>query len=197
MKQLPQEFENRMKILLGDEFEDFQKSFDEPPVRAFRVNTDKTSLEDFEKINPFGGEKIPYVPNGFYFDYDGICTINFAYTSDDIIYYSDLIKVSVSLDKNEVVSVDCTGYLMNHKKRDVPEDIISVETAKQSISEVLSVKDRKTAFIPMNDGSEVFTYEFLCNDKNGNDVLVYINAVTGDEADIKLLLYSDNGTLTR
>lgn len=133
----------------------------------------------------------------YYFDYDGICTINFAYTSDDIIYYSDLIKVSVSLDKNEVVSVDCTGYLMNHKKRDVPEDIISVETAKQSISEVLSVKDRKTAFIPMNDGSEVFTYEFLCNDKDGNDVLVYINAVTGDEADIKLLLYSDNGTLTR
>ena len=133
----------------------------------------------------------------YYFDYDGICTINFAYTSDDIIYYSDLIKVSVSLDKNEVVSVDCSGYLMNHKKRDVPVDIISVDTAKQSISEVLSVKDRKTAFIPMNDGSEVFTYEFLCNDKDGNDVLVYINAVTGDEADIKLLLYSDNGTLTR
>ena len=47
MKQLPQEFENRMKILLGDEFEDFQKSFDEPPVRAFRVNTDKISLEDY------------------------------------------------------------------------------------------------------------------------------------------------------
>ena len=72
MKQLPQEFENRMKTLLGDQFEYFKKSFDEPPVRAFRVNTDKISLEDFEKINPFGGEKIPYVPNGFYFDYDGI-----------------------------------------------------------------------------------------------------------------------------
>ena len=72
MKQLPQEFENRMKTLLGDEFEDFKKSFDEPPVRAFRVNTQKISLEDFEKIDPFGGEKIPYVPNGFYFDYDGI-----------------------------------------------------------------------------------------------------------------------------
>ena len=70
MKQLPQEFENRMKTLLGDEFEDFKKSFNEPPVRAFRVNTDKISLEDFEKINPFGGEKIPYVPNGFYFDYE-------------------------------------------------------------------------------------------------------------------------------
>ena len=51
MKELPVEFENRMKTLLGDEFEDFKKSFNEPPVRAFRVNTDKISLEDFEKIN--------------------------------------------------------------------------------------------------------------------------------------------------
>ena len=87
MKQLPQEFENRMKILLGDEFEDFQKSFDEPPVRAFRVNTDKISLEDFEKINPFGGEKIPYVENGFYFDYDGIG--NHPYHHAGMIYIQE------------------------------------------------------------------------------------------------------------
>ena len=51
MKQLPIEFENRMKTLLGDEYDAFIKAFDEPPVRAFRVNTDKISLEDFEKIN--------------------------------------------------------------------------------------------------------------------------------------------------
>jgi len=145
-------------------------------------------------LNKFGYGSMK---ESYYFDSDGICTINFAYTSDDIICYPDLIKVSVSLDKNEVISVDCTGYLMNHKKREVPKDIISIKTAKQSISEVLSVKNHQTAFIPMNDGNEVFTYEFLCNDKDGNDVLVYINAVTGDEADIKLLLYSDNGTLTR
>lgn len=87
MKQLPQEFENRMKTLLGDEFEDFKKSFDEPPVRAFRVNTDKISLEDFEKINPFGGEKIPYVENGFYFNYDGIG--NHPYHHAGMIYIQE------------------------------------------------------------------------------------------------------------
>ena len=87
MKQLPQEFENRMKTLLGDEFEDFKNSFDEPPIRAFRVNTDKISLEDFEKINPFGGEKIPYVPNGFYFDYDGIG--NHPYHHAGMIYIQE------------------------------------------------------------------------------------------------------------
>ncbi len=72
MKQLPEEFENRMRTLLGDEFDDFIKSYDEKPIRAFRVNTDKISIDDFEKLNIFSNEKIPYVENGFYFDYDGI-----------------------------------------------------------------------------------------------------------------------------
>ena len=55
--------------LLGDEYDDFLKSYDEKPVRAFRVNTDKISLEAFQKLNIFSNEKIPYVENGFYFDY--------------------------------------------------------------------------------------------------------------------------------
>ena len=87
MKQLPVEFENRMKILLGDEFEDFKKSYDEPPVRAFRVNTDKISVEDFEKINPFPTSRIPYVENGFYFEYDGIG--NHPYHHAGMIYIQE------------------------------------------------------------------------------------------------------------
>ncbi len=72
MKKLPLQFEDRMKTLLGSEFEDYKKALETPPVRAFRVNTNKISLSDFEKINVFSNEKIPYVENGFYFDYDGI-----------------------------------------------------------------------------------------------------------------------------
>ena len=87
MKQLPIEFENRMKTLLGEEYEAFIKAFEEPPVRAFRVNTDKISLETFEKINHFSNEKIPYVENGFYFDYDGIG--NHPYHHAGMIYIQE------------------------------------------------------------------------------------------------------------
>lgn len=66
MIQLPEKFESRMKSLLGDGFEAYLKSLEEEPVKAFRVNKDKISLEEFEKINPFSKEKIPYVKNGFY-----------------------------------------------------------------------------------------------------------------------------------
>lgn len=68
MKQLPQNFVKRMRLLLADEYELYEKAINEPPVKAFRVNTDKISLSDFEKINPFGDRKIPYVENGYYLD---------------------------------------------------------------------------------------------------------------------------------
>lgn len=87
MKQLPLEFQERMKKLLGAEYEDFLKSYDEKPVRAFRVNTDKISVADFEKLNVFSDNKIPYVENGFYFDYDGIG--NHPYHHAGMIYVQE------------------------------------------------------------------------------------------------------------
>ena len=72
MKELPIKYKERMIKLLGDEFELYEKALSEPPVRGFRVNTDKISLEDFQKVNIFSKEKIPYVENGFYLDYDKI-----------------------------------------------------------------------------------------------------------------------------
>ncbi|MBQ6936782.1 MAG: RNA methyltransferase, partial [Clostridia bacterium] len=50
----------------------YKASLEEEPVRSFRVNTDKISLEDFDKIDVFNTEKIPYSPTGFYFDYEKI-----------------------------------------------------------------------------------------------------------------------------
>lgn len=70
MKDLPIAYKNRMTSLLGEEFADYEKALNETPVKGFRVNTEKISLEDFEKINIFGSEKIPYVKGGYYLDYE-------------------------------------------------------------------------------------------------------------------------------
>ncbi len=72
MKDLPNAFVKRMKELLKHEYTDFEKALNEKSVRAFRVNTDKLSVCDFEKLNAFQVEKIPFVENGFYFEYDKI-----------------------------------------------------------------------------------------------------------------------------
>ena len=53
MKQLPKEYESRMKQLLGEDFENYLNELQNPPVKAFRVNTDKISMEDFLLVNDF------------------------------------------------------------------------------------------------------------------------------------------------
>ena len=53
MKELAREYTERMKKLLGSSFDDYENALNLPPVRAFRVNTDKISVEAFENINVF------------------------------------------------------------------------------------------------------------------------------------------------
>lgn len=84
---LPIDFTKRMKELLGEEYGKFEASYSEDPVRSFRINTNKISKENFEKINPFGGEKIPYAENGFYFSGDGIG--NHPYHHAGMIYIQE------------------------------------------------------------------------------------------------------------
>ena len=84
---LPVDFKNRMKELLGDEYESFEASYSDTPVRSFRVNKNKIGAEEFKNINPFGGEKIQYAENGFYFSCDGIG--NHPYHHAGMIYIQE------------------------------------------------------------------------------------------------------------
>ncbi len=87
MKELPLKYKERMEALLGEDFKEYEKALSEAPVRAFRVNTDKISTEDFSKINIFSTEKIPYVENGFYLNYDKIG--NHPYHHAGMIYVQE------------------------------------------------------------------------------------------------------------
>ena len=79
----------------------------------------------------------------------------------------------------------------------MPPASVSAEEAAKGTAETLTVKDMSLAVIPSPYGTECFTYELLCEDGYGQDVLVYKDVVTGKEDDILILLYSDGGTLTK
>ncbi len=87
MKELPIEYYERMQKLLGEEFDNYINTLKDSPVRGFRVNTDKITLEDFKKINIFSNDNIPYVENGFYFDYNKIG--NHPYHHAGMIYIQE------------------------------------------------------------------------------------------------------------
>lgn len=64
--QLPSIFAERMKNLLGDEFEQFMKSYEQSPHAGLRVNTLKISMEQFDELAPFDMRPIPWCGTGFY-----------------------------------------------------------------------------------------------------------------------------------
>lgn len=128
---------------------------------------------------------------------DGICTINFAYRDGEYICYPDLIKISVSLENGKILSADCRGYVMNHKARTHPTPALTAIEAQKKVSPLLTVTDTRLAVIPTESAGERTAYEFHCKNSEGAEFLVYINTVTGYEDDILLLLYSDDGILTK
>lgn len=65
---LPKAFEEKMKGLLGEEYDAYLECFDEPRHYGLRVNTNKISVEQFMNIAPWPLEPIPWISNGFYYD---------------------------------------------------------------------------------------------------------------------------------
>ena len=137
----------------------------------------------------------PSMKSSYYEVADNIATINYAYQQDGVIMYPDLIKVKIALDNCEVVGFESQGYLMCHKEREIPSDVISEEAARQKVGEHLSVEKVQMAFIPLESKREVFCYE-LSGTLGNRNFLIYVNAKTGGIEKILLLIESENGILT-
>lgn len=133
----------------------------------------------------------------YYVIYNNICTIQYAYSKDHVVYYSDLIKVSVAMDTGEIVEYHANHFLMNHKDRQVQTPVISELSARQQVSDNLTIESARMAVIPTTRDEEPLCYEFLCRGQNNEQVLVYINSETGMEEQILILIETDNGTLTQ
>lgn len=64
---LPQDFLDRMKDMLGDEFQAFVDSYDNEKYQALRVNPLKADKEEFLAKAPFSLTPVPWAENGFYY----------------------------------------------------------------------------------------------------------------------------------
>lgn len=133
----------------------------------------------------------------YYFTDDGICTINFSAMQDNIVLYPDLIKVSVSLENGKILSFDATGYVSNHTERNSPDFQLNLNDAKSKISNELTIIDTRVCVIPTEWKTEQYCYEIHCKTQKGQELLVYIDCITGQEDNILILLYSDDGVLTK
>ena len=68
MTELPEAFKEKMKNLLGTEYEAFLESYEKERVQGLRLNPGKTDEKEFLAKVPFHLTKIPWAREGYYYD---------------------------------------------------------------------------------------------------------------------------------
>lgn len=86
---LPGAFVEKMQGLLGTEFDDYIKCYDEKRLYGLRVNTRKISVEEFKRICPFEIEPIPWIENGFYYDGEHVQAAKHPYYFAGLYYLQE------------------------------------------------------------------------------------------------------------
>lgn len=128
---------------------------------------------------------------------NGICYINFIYLDHNVRIYPDLIQVGIAADTGKVTFFQATGYLNNHRSDRSLTASLSQEEARNLLSVDLKPEGTgQLCVIPSPGKHEILCYEFQATGSNGKRYLCYINANTGVEENIFLLLEDENGVLT-
>ena len=161
--------------------------YDENISKDEAVNIAKTFLEKRDFAN---------MKETYYMDTNNIQTINFAYEQNGIIMYPDLIKVKVAMDNGEVLGIESTGYLNSHNEnRNITEPKITEEQARAQIRDNYEITSCNLVIIPTEWKTEILCWE-IKGKTDENEFLVYIDAKTGKEENILMIVDTPNGTLT-
>ena len=97
------------------------------------------------------------------------------------------------MTSGNIVGWEATNYATNHKSRTFTSKI-SMLTAQDKLSKILTIKERNYCIIPDKYIGEVSAYEFICSWKNYT-YYIYIDSNTGAEANIMRVIDTTNGEL--
>ena len=119
------------------------------------------------------------------------CNLNFAYEDDDVIFYSDIIKVKVCEERGIVTGMEGLSYVLNHIEREAPSPAISTSEAQDKLNQNFEVETSRLCVIPSN-GEEVFCYEFM-GTYDGSTYYIYVDAKTGEEVEVFTVIGTAQG----
>ena len=134
--------------------------------------------------------------SSYYETRNNVATFNYAATQGGVILYPDLIKVTVAMDDGQVTGFDGTGYWMSHRLRNLSTPKLTMAQARGKLSSKLTdISPGRMALIPKSINNEALTYEF--QGRLDKDIfLIYIDAQTGEEAQVLKVIKTNNGVLT-
>ena len=103
----------------------------------------------------------------------------FAYYADGCTYYPDEIVVKVCEQRGIVSGMDATKYIKNHRGRCELNAKISMQEARDRLSDKLTVESSRMVLFE-HKGRELTAYEFFCS-YDDKSYFVYIDATDGRE----------------
>ena len=125
---------------------------------------------------------------------NNLYTINFAYAKNDVIIYSDLIKIRVCAETGKVIGFEARAYYTNHTDRVIESPVLSKSEAQQKVSENIEIESARLSLVPVGTKTEKLCYEFS-GECEGSVFYVYIDALTGRQVEMFKVIESTEGTL--
>lgn len=171
----------RLYLMIGDR-----------KVTDDKINIDEAKKSGLDFLNKIG---ITDIKDTYYLKVENMAIINYAAKQDNVLIYPDLIKVKVALDTGEVLSVEAQGYIFNHRTRDNIIPSISIDEARKAINKDINIMSEGITIIPTDSKDEVLTYEFK-GKIDDREFIIYVNAKTGMEEKILIILDTPGGILT-
>ena len=120
-------------------------------------------------------------------------TGRFMHLQDGVVCYPDWMEVTVALDNGRVMTFDALGHVMHHRDRELEAPLLSMDEAREAIPPQLTVRKEGKAIIFTSGKHEVLVYTFRCQNEAGENYMVYVNARTGRQQDIRILVEDERG----
>jgi len=126
----------------------------------------------------------------------GELVVRFVHVQDGVWLYPDWVEVSVGLDNGRMTGFSAVEYVLSHRVRELPEPAVLKEQAMGAVPDALKVEDYHLAVIAGPGGRELLCYVFRCRGVNGC-FLVYVNAMSGRQQEIRRLVEDETGFFVR
>lgn len=125
-------------------------------------------------------------------DYGGYIHLEAVNQEKGLRIYPDKIRLTVALDNGRITGYDSTAFWLFNHDRDLGVGRMSIEEAAGSLHPDMNVLSSRLTVISQPGWEEAFCYEFR-GSMNGEEFLVYINAIDGSEEIILRIIRTPRG----
>ncbi|HZK18098.1 MAG TPA: germination protein YpeB [Clostridia bacterium] len=119
----------------------------------------------------------------------------FVPQQENILIYSEPIKVTVARDNGRITAFEASEYIMMNHDRKLPKPRISLKEARDKLCAGSNIEEEKLVITTSDTMEEMLAYEFRVS-KGDQVFLIYINADNGNEEKILRVIEGPQGIQT-